>query len=363
LGDWQVDPEIWPGGLKPLVDVVHDLKMDFGLWVEPEMVSLDSDLARNHPDWIFRAGGREGIATRQQYALNLGIPEAYSYISECLHALLDEYEIAYLKWDQNRTVVEAGDSRTGRPGVHEHTLAVYRLMDELRDRHPGLEIEGCAGGGGRVDLEIIERTDRVWPSDCIDALERQQIQRYTQLLLPPELLGTHLGDAEAHTTRRRHHLSFRAAASIWGHMGIEWDLTAASPGRRNVVSRWIALHKKLRPLLHTGDVIVVDHPDPAVWVNGVVASDKSDAVFAVSTIARSVTFPLGQVRLAGLDPDRTYRVCPLPPGDRFPGATQYPGWWEAGVTASGRMLSSVGLQVPAMFPEYTHLISATAVTQ
>jgi alpha-galactosidase len=108
---------------------------------------------------------------------------------------------------------------------------------------------------------------------------------------------------------------------------------------------------------------VVDHPDPAVWVNGVVATDKSEAVFGVTTVARSITFPLGQVRLAGLDPDRIYQVIPLPPGDRFPGATQFPGWWETGVTAPGRVLSSVGLQVPAMFPEYTHLISATAVTR
>ena len=363
LGDWQVDPDIWPGGLKPLIDVVRELKMDFGLWVEPEMVNPDSDLARNHPDWIFGAGGRKGIATRQQYALNLGNPDAYAYISEALNALLDEYEIAYLKWDHNRTVVEAGDPTTGRPSVHEHTLAVYRLMDELRERHPGLEIEACAGGGGRIDLEIIERTDRVWPSDCIDALERQQIQRYTQLLLPPELVGTHLGDAEAHTTRRRHHLGFRAGTAIWGHMGIEWDLTATSPGKRKVVKRWVELHKNLRHLLHTGDVYVVDHPDPAVWVNGIVAPDKSEAVYGVTTVARSVTFPLGQVRLAGLDPDRTYAVRPLPPGDRFPGADQYPSWWETGVTAPGRVLASVGLQVPAMFPDYTHLIGATAVNR
>ena len=104
-------------------------------------------------------------------------------------------------------VVEAGHGPDGRPGVHAHTLAVYRLLDELRERHPGLEIESCAGGGGRIDLGILERTDRVWASDCIDALERQQIQRYTQLLLPPELIGSHVGAHEAHTTSRD--------ASIW----------------------------------------------------------------------------------------------------------------------------------------------------
>ena len=233
-------------------------------------------------------------------------------------------------------VVEAGDSRTGRPGVHEHTLAVYRLMDDLRERHPGLEIEACAGGGGRIDLEIIERTDRVWPSDCIDALERQQIQRYTQLLLPPELIGTHLGDAEAHTTRRRHHLGFRAAASIWGHMGIEWDLTAASPGERG---KWSAAGS---PCTRRCAICCT----PATCGRSTTPTRRSGSTeslpptspkrsSAVTTVDRSVTFPPGRVRLPGLDPDRIYQVIPLPPGDRFPGATQFPGWWETGVTASG----------------------------
>ena len=244
LGDWFVDPTVWPDGLAPLIERVHRLGMQFGLWVEPEMINLESELARAHPEWIFRAGGREGIATRQQYVLDLGHPDAYAYIAGCLHALLDEYDIACLKWDHNRMVVEAGHSPSGAPGVHRHTLAVYRLMDELRQRHPGLEIESCAGGGGRIDLEILNRTDRVWPSDCIDALERQQIQRYTMLLLPPELVGTHLGDAEAHTTQRRHHVGFRAAAALWGHMGIEWDLTSATPGKRALVRRWVELHKQ-----------------------------------------------------------------------------------------------------------------------
>ena len=181
-------------------------------------------------------------------------------------------------------------------------------MDELRARHPGLEIESCAGGGGRIDLEILDRTDRVWPSDCIDALERQQIQRYTQLLLPPELVGTHLGDAEAHTTRRRHHIGFRGATAIWGHMGIEWDLTSTTPGERDQVRRWVELHKSLRPLLHSGDVVVGDHPDPAIWVNGVVAQDKSEAVFGITTVGRPVTFPPGRVCLPGLRPAHPVRA-------------------------------------------------------
>ena len=360
LGDWYVDPAVWPDGLDPIIDVVAGLGMQFGLWVEPEMINLDSDLARAHPEWIFRAGGREGISSRYQYVLDLGHPEAYAYIAGCLHDLLDTYPISYVKWDHNRVVIEAGHTPAGAPGVHAHTLAVYRLMDELKLRHPGLEIESCAGGGGRIDLGIIERTDRVWPSDCIDALERQQIQRYTQLLLPPELIGTHLGDSEAHSTHRRHHLGFRAATALWGHMGIEWDLTAASPGKQAEVRRWVTLHKSLRPLLHTGDVFVGDHPDPAVWVNGVVANDKSDAVYAITTVARPLTFPPGNIRLPGLDPHRMYHLAPLPPADRYPGTHQYPQWWADGITLPGRVLTENGVQAPAMYPEYMHVLRAQA---
>lgn len=360
LGDWYVDEQVWPAGLGPLIDKVQSLGMDFGLWVEPEMINLDSDLAREHPEWIFRAGGRQGIASRSQYVLDLSHPDAYDYIAVRLKSLLDEYDIAYLKWDHNRMVVEAGHGPGGRPGVHEQTRALYRLLDELKDLHPELEIESCAGGGGRIDLGILERTDRVWPSDCNDALERQQIQRYTQLLLPPELVGSHIGAHRAHTTHRTHDLDFRAATAWWGHLGIEWDLTTVSDADLVRLRRWIGVYKQNRKLLHGGDVVVGDHPDPAVWVQGVVSQDRLEAIFGVVSVDRSTTWPPGRVRLPGLEPERHYRLTPLPPADRYPEAVQLPGWWDGGVTLTGRVLGRVGVQIPAMFPESAHLIRASA---
>jgi alpha-galactosidase len=144
-------------------------------------------------------------------------------------------------------------------------------------------------------------------------------------------------------------------------MGIEWDLTSTTPDERDQVSRWVELHKSLRPLLHSGDVVVADHPDPAIWVNGVVAQDKSEAVFAITTVGRPVTFPPGRVCLPGLHPDTRYTLEPVPPADYYPGTNQYPGWWKDGVTLSGRTLAQVGVQIPAMFPEYTHIVRARAV--
>jgi alpha-galactosidase len=175
LADWYVDAGVWPDGLHPLIERVRGLGMQFGLWVEPEMVNPDSDLYRAHPEWVLGAA-RLPPSWRHQQVLNLAHPDAYAYILERLDALLTEYDIAYLKWDHNRDVVDAP--------VHAQTLAVYRLLDELRARHPGVEIESCSSGGARVDLGILARTDRVWGSDSNDALERQHIQRWTALLLP-----------------------------------------------------------------------------------------------------------------------------------------------------------------------------------
>jgi alpha-galactosidase len=143
-------------------------------------------------------------------------------------------------------------------------------------------------------------------------------------------------------------------------MGIEWDLTSTTPQEGDQVRLWVELHKALRPLLHSGDVVVGDHPDPAIWVNGVVAQDKSDAVFGITMVDRPVTFPPGRVCLPGLDPHTHYALEPVPPADFHPRANQYPGWWEGGVTLSGRTLAEVGVQIPAMFPEYTHIVRARA---
>ncbi|MFI5837445.1 alpha-galactosidase [Micromonospora sp. NPDC051300] len=363
LGDWWVDEQVWPGGLQPLIDHVRGHGMQFGLWVEPEMVNPDSDLFRAHPDWVLQAPGRLPPAWRHQQVLDLAHPDAYAYLLGRLDAVLGEHDgIDYLKWDHNRDLTEAGHG--GRPGVHTQTLAVYRLLDELRARHPGLEIESCSSGGARVDLEILRRTDRVWASDCNDALERLAVQRWTGLLLPPELIGTHIGPDRSHTTHRVHDLGFRAVTALFGHHGIEWDISAIDASTRAELAAWVALHKRLRPLLHGGRVVRVDHPDDAVQAHGVVAHDRSEAVYAVSRVATSVAQVPGAVRLPGLDPARRYRVRP-PAGVPEPALLELtpPGWLasDAGVTLPGSVLATVGLHLPALHPEQALLLEVTAV--
>ncbi|MFC4565828.1 alpha-galactosidase [Nocardiopsis mangrovi] len=360
LGDWHVDRGVWPDGLHPLVDGVRDLGMEFGLWVEPEMVSPDSDLYRAHPGWALRRpDGALPVAWRHQQVLDLAHPGAYAHILGRLDALLSEYAIGYLKWDHNRDLVEAGHQ--GRAGVHTQTRAVYRLLDELRARHPRVEIESCSSGGGRVDLEILERTDRVWASDCIDPLERQTVQLWTGLFLPPELVGAHVGSARSHTTGRTHDLSFRVATALFGHFGIEWDITRAPRRELERLAGAIALYKELRPLLHSGDAVHADLPGTSDVLRGTVAADRSEAVFCLARLASAEPAVPDPVPLPGLDPACDYEVALLDPAGPPPPHPAAP-WAAAGtLRVPGRVLTTVGLRFPALHPEQACLVRVRAV--
>nr|WP_179756184.1 alpha-galactosidase [Kineococcus aurantiacus] len=357
LGDWYVDEDVWPQGLHPLVDGVRALGLEFGLWVEPEMVNPDSDLARAHPDWILRGGDRLPPASRQQQVLDLGNPAAYEHVLGRLDAILSEHAISYLKWDHNRDLVEAGSGPVRAPGVHAQTLAVYRLLDELRARHPGVEIESCSSGGLRVDLEVLEHTDRVWASDCIDPLERQDIQRWTTQLLPPELIGSHVGASPSHTTHRSSDLSFRAGTALFASFGIETDLTRMDAGERAELTRWVALYKDVRELLHTGVVVRDDDHDPSYRVHGVVARDGSEALFAVVQTGTPDGSLTGRVRLPGLLPRAEYEVTAQEPGNdpAVRGGRDLP-WLATGVRLNGRTLAAAGVTAPAMQPQQLLLL-------
>lgn len=350
LGDWTVDTDVWPQGLHPLVDHVRGLGMQFGLWVEPEMVNVDSDTARTHPERVLRGHRDLPLEWRTQQVLDLQDEAAYAQVRDSLVGLVEEYAIDYLKWDHNRDLTDA--THDGVPAVHGQTHAFYGLLDELRTAHPALEIESCASGGARVDAEVLTRTDRIWPSDTIDPLERQHLQRWTSLLVPPELIGSHVGGPVAHTTGRTHALGYRAATALLYSFGIEWDLTGLDAATLDEVRRWITLHKRVRPLVSRGTLVHPDHPDPAVLVTGVVAADRSEAWYVVSTVAATATQHPAHLRLTGLDPDRSYRLT-----DETATADQHAAdlstWWAAapGRVVTGRALAGAGVSLPAMSPE------------
>lgn len=366
LGDWFVDDDVWPGDtLSSLAAHVHSLGMQFGLWFEPEMVNPDSDLFRAHAEWVLQpeGAGRWPLPGRHQQVVNLAVPAAWDYLHERIVATVRGIGVDYIKWDHNRDLIEAGDAMTGRPGVHAQTEALYRLIDAVKADCPGLEIESCSGGGGRVDLEILQRTDRVWTSDCIDALERQQIQRWTTQLVPPELMGAHVGADRAHTTGRQHTLGFRAVTAMFAHFGIEWDLAEATDAELAELAEWVAVHKRFRSLIHTGTTVRRDLPWLGAALHGAVAPDRSAALYSISALERTSASPVGAVRLPGLDPARRYRVGQVGPAPDLDvvGAAVPPAWWRDGLVLPGRVLAGAGVQLPGLDPESAVLIEARAV--
>jgi alpha-galactosidase len=347
LGDWLVDSTVWPDGLAPFAANVHSLGMQFGLWFEPEMVNLDSDLAREHPDWIFDAGHGTGLPSRYQHVLDLVHDDAYALVLERVSTLVGQLGIDFIKWDHNRYLTDAGHTPSGRAGVREQTLRAYQMMDELRARHPGLEIESCASGGGRIDLGVLERTDRVWPSDCNDPHERLDLQRWTGLLLPPELQGTHIGARESHTTQRVSTLDFRSATALWGNLGVELDLTTLGDAEFESVANWVAFHKRHRQLLHTGTVVHADVAESAYRLEGVVAGDRREALFQFAVLDRPAAWPPSRLRFVGLDPTVNYLVEESGAGVPV-SAGQRPSWMDTKLRLSGAVLEQVGLEAPTI---------------
>ena len=367
LGDWWVSPDMWPGGLGPIVKHVKGHGMEFGLWFEPEMVNADSDLVRQHPDWVLGPRAGHPREWRHQQVLDLANPEAAAHIEKQVSALVTDLGIDFIKWDHNRDLMEAvrtDVSGTDRPAVHAQTVAFYGLLDRLRAAHPELEIESCASGGARVDLGVLARTDRIWTSDCNDALERAQIQRWTSLLVPPELMGTHIGPATAHTTHRTLDLSFRMLLALQGHAGLEWDIAQCTPAELEALAAWSALYREVRGLLHSGDPVRVDVPDDGLLVTGTLAADRQEALFSVARLQTSGQAVPGLVPLPGLDPGRTYSLrVRTEAGTPHTVQTSPPAWWadalREGVRLSGAVLAGVGLPLPVLAPAQGLLLHLT----
>jgi alpha-galactosidase len=342
--------------------------MSFGLWVEPEMISPDSQLARQHSDWILGPRRGAGPTSRHQQVLDISNPDAWAFILDRISSLVDEYSIDFLKWDHNRDLLEAVRDVHGtrRPAVHDQTRALYALIDELHRRHPTLEIESCSAGGGRIDLEMMTRSQRVWLTDCNDPVERENIQQWSGLLLPPELIGTHVGAAESHTTHRHARLPFQLISSLFSHAGVERDLTTCDSDTLRTFQRWAALYKELRPVLHSGRTVHADLSDPALLLHGVVAEDKRHAVFAWVSLATPEGAHAGRVRFPGLNTELDYDLrIHTELGEPQYAEIAHPDWYSRAVTdgaeISGAILTQVGVPLPTLAPADALLIELIAV--
>ena len=350
LGDWTVDSSVWPNGLTPLISHVKSLGMEFGIWCEPEMVNPDSDLYRQHPDWVLHNGSSFPITGRNQLVLDLSRPEVREYLFECISQLLDAHDISYVKWDHNRDLVASH--------AHQQTLGTYELLGQLKQTHPQVQFESCASGGGRVDFGILPFVDRFWTSDSIDPLDRILIQRGAQRLMPPEVLGTHIGSPISHITRRSHSLAFRASTALFGWLGIEWNLLDASPHERDRLAFVVAQYKELRTLLHTGAVFRADHPDTNIMVHGVSAHDQSQSLVSVTRLANGPSSHVDPIRIQHLADDSSFVVKPLHLGTpTYAPHRKLPQWIDDGsITMTGRQLREIGVTCPPLLPASTFLI-------
>lgn len=357
LGDWTVATELYPDGLAPLIAHVRELNMDFGIWVEPEMMNPDSDVFRAHPEWALATEGYEPVLGRNQLVIDLARLDAFEYVLVALDTLLRDNDIAYVKWDMNRRHAQASGAR-GAAGTSAQTRAVYRMIDELRARHPRVEFESCAGGGGRIDLEILRRVQRVWTSDCNDALERQTIQRGASMLLPPEVMGAHIGPTRSHTTGRVHSLAFRGLTAMFGHLGIEWDVRALGDDEREELAAMVALYKQWRYLLHGGDVVRFDpvHNGGNIVSHayGVYSPDRREALVVHVQLGTGASLLPPPLRLPGLLSAARYTVEQI----SLPGARLE--WLASGLTLTGAQLAAHGVQLPRQHPESGVLLHLAA---
>ncbi|HEY9276559.1 MAG TPA: alpha-galactosidase [Candidatus Nanopelagicaceae bacterium] len=346
LGDWFISKEVWPNGLSPISEYALSKGIEFGLWFEGEMFNSDSDLFRMHPDWALGEQSREIPTWRHQQVLNLANADVFAYVLEAVSSVISSSKVSYIKWDHNRVLIDAGSD--GRPAYREQVLAIYRLFDELKKMHKGLEIESCASGGGRIDLGIVDHVDRFWVSDNNDALERQRIQRWTSQFIPFELLGTHIGPSPSHQTGRSLSLTFRAITALFGHAGIEWDISSCSPEELKFLKLWADYYKDKRSLIHSGEIVRVDYPDSHHHLYGV--RTEGESIFGYAQLETISTSQPPRIRIPGLA-DRNYEIrIPTISKDIEMMLIKPPTWVSEGCKISGSILSEIGLAAPILKP-------------
>ena len=314
LGDWFANAQKLPGGLAGLCGKLNAMGMEFGLWIEPEMVSEDSELYRAHPDWVLCPPDRPHIRSPQQLVLDFTRSEVREHVFQAIRAALDGADVRYLKWDMNRGLTQVWSPALppDRQGelYHRYVLGVYDLLERFRQEWPRVLIEGCAGGGGRFDAGMLYYTPQIWCSDNTDAMDRLHIQYGTSFAYPPCAMGAHVSVSPNEQNGRSTPLETRGTAAMSGAFGYEMDVRGLSPEERAVVSRQIEMYRDCYDLIRRGDYYRLSPPGeegvPAAWAH--VSPDRREALVAVVAGPTGAARPFRTLRLRGLDPALVYRV-------------------------------------------------------
>lgn len=312
LGDWTVNRTKFPNGLKPLIDHVNGLGMDFGLWVEPEMINANSDLYRAHPDWVIHFPNRPRSELRNQMVLNLARNDVKEYLFGVLDKLASENNIRYFKWDMNRAVSEPGWPDAGpveqRKLWVDYTRNLYEIIDRLRAKHPKLEIESCSGGGGRIDLGILQRVEEVWASDNTEAFDRLRIQEGFSLAYPAKIMSAWVTDVP-NMNGRSVSLAYRFLVAMQGALGVGANLNKWTEQESALAARMIALYKRVRGTAQTGDLYRLSSPRSGdLTANQYVAADGRQSVVFAFRHSQQYNNAAPAIRLRGLDEKALYRV-------------------------------------------------------
>ena len=333
LGDWTVDERKFPGGLGRMIEKINSLGLKFGIWFEPEMISPVSELYKAHPDWCLQVPGRKMSIGRHQYVLDMSRADVRDHIFAQMDAILSQNNIAYLKWDFNRNLTEAGSAllsaERGGEIWHRFVLGTYELLERLLKAHPDLLLESCSGGGGRYDAGMLYYSPQIWASDKTDAIERLGIQFGSTLCYPSSAMGAHV------SRNSRTGFATRGNVALWGTFGYELDPNNLTEEEIGIAKQQVELYHRTYKLIHEGDLYRMTSPwdDPAAnsragyccsWE--FVSPDKSEMLYTTVTMRQYPCFK-HYVRFKGLDPDKYYKLC------------------STGAVYSGALLMNAGLNV------------------
>lgn len=311
LGDWSVFEKKFPNGLDHFADYVHQQGLKFGLWFEPEMISMDSDLYKKHPDYLMHVPGRLPSPSRNQYVLDLGRKEVRDNIFDQMNNILSSGKIDYIKWDMNRHLsdIYEADLPSARQGevYHRYVLGLYDLLERVVDTYPDILIEGCSGGGGRFDAGMAYYTPQIWASDDSDAIDRLSIQYGTSLVYPQSMMTSHVSVSPNEQNGRITPFNTRGVVGMWGDLGYELDLTKMSKEDRQEVKNQVAEYKKIRQVTQYGTFYRLKNAqisNQCAWET--VSPDKNEVVLSVVKVMASAQPYLTKTKLVGLDPKKHY---------------------------------------------------------
>ncbi|MBS1814536.1 MAG: alpha-galactosidase [Acidobacteria bacterium] len=317
LGDWYVNKEKFPNGLKPLIDRVHGLGMQFGIWVEPEMVNPDSDLYRAHPDWVLHFKGRPRTEGRNQLTLNVAMPEVRDYIFKFMDDLLTKNDIQFIKWDYNRPFSEPGWEQMPPDEQKKVYVAfvdnLYSIFAELRKKHPNVEFESCSSGGGRVDLGILRYTDQVWTSDNTDAYDRVIMQEGFTQAYTPGIMMAWTTDVPNGAENRSVSLAYRFLVAMEGSLGVGDNLNKWKPEDFELAKKMIAAYKDVRNTVQHGSLYrLASVRDNAPYsATESVSIDRKQAVLFAYLHSSTLRYPYPRLFMQGLDPKAMYTIRPI----------------------------------------------------